>query len=398
MPARPTSVSQLVVRRTTALLGKAGGQPVRVSRVEPAALGWSAAFGEYPWLARLRLSGWPGGTSVIVKTQRPADHWRGSDTTIRERAALRLLERVGCQSAPRLVAVDDELGFVVLEDLGPGPAVEDVLLGADRETAVQAFLAHAAALAEMHAATVGYADWFYAQFDETEVDGTDVDANLDRVCVQVMPFRQRWARLRSLTDARPELPNADKAEPDIGRMLSWLDGAGPLLALSNGDFMPQNSRTGALGVRLLDFEGAAFQHALLDAAHLRIPYAAAPAWGRLPSDVVRSGERTYRTRLAQVRPQAADDHIYEQGMAAATATWAVNRLTRLARLEERDRPHPLGFSKRGQMLDLLQTAIDSCTAARTLPGLRGWFEGVALNLRRRWPELPDQQDYYPAFR
>ncbi|MBA3528910.1 MAG: hypothetical protein H0T91_06320 [Propionibacteriaceae bacterium] len=361
--------------------------------MEPAALGWSAALGDYPWLARLQLSGWSEGTSVIVKTQRPADHWRGSDTTIRERAALRLLERVGLRSAPRLVAADEELGFVVLEDLGAGPALEDVLLGADREAAVQAFLAHAAALAEMQAATMGCSDLFYAQ-----LDGTEVDANLDRVCVQVMPFRQRWARLRSLTDARPELPNADKAEPDIGRMLSWLDGAGPLLALSNGDFMPQNSRLGALGVRLLDFEGAAFQHALLDATHLRIPYAAAPAWGRLPSDVVRSGEQTYRTRLAQVCPQVAADHIYEQGMAAATAAWAVNRLTRLARLEERDKPHPLGFSKRGQMLDLLQTAIDSCTGARTLPGLRGWFEGVALKLRRRWPEVPEQQDYYPAFR
>jgi len=213
----------------------------------------------------------------------------------------------------------------------------------------------------------------------------------------VMPFRERWRRLRALTDARPELPAAARAEDDIERIWRWLDGAGDLLALSNGDFMPQNSRLLGGAVRLLDFEGAVFQHVLLDAAQLRVPYSAAPAWSRLPPEVSRLAEQAYRERLSYWCPRIGDDQVFAEGMAAATAAWAVNRLTRLERLEERDRPHPLGYSRRGQMLDLLQTTIDSCAAANTLPDLRAWFEGVSDVLRRRWPEVADAQPCYRAF-
>jgi aminoglycoside/choline kinase family phosphotransferase len=328
---------------------------------------------------------------VIVKTQRPDDHWRGTDTTVRERAALEFLAERNCDAAPQLLVRDDRLGIVVLEDLGAGPAVEDVLVGTDPDAARSAVLAHATALARMQAATVGQPDAFYRRLE-------GVDRRLDRVCVQVMPFQQRWGRLKALAGVRPELPDVGPAEPDIESILSWLDQAGSMLALSNGDFMPQNSKLADGRVRLLDFEGATFQHALLDAAHLRIPYAAAPAWSRLPAEVSARAEQAYRAELVGACPEVGDDESYQRGIAASAAAWSVNRLTRLAGLEERDRPHPLGYSRRGQMLDLLQTAIDACRAADTLPGLRGWFEATLEALRRRWPGLPDQQAVYPAFR
>jgi hypothetical protein len=387
---------------------------VTVDSVTPAAQGWSGSQDGYPWLARLSLSGWSGGPTVVVKTQRPADHWRRSDTTVREQAALTFLGDRGCTVAPRLLAVDGQLGFVVLEDLGRGHSVEDALVGADPAVARRALLGHAYALAEMQAASVGGSEDFYARVNDPGI----VSAH-DRVSVQVMAFHRRWARLRKVVAACAFLPTPDRAEAEVADIIGWLDGAGPLLALSNGDFMPQNSRlcasagygsvgsgsvgSGSVGsgasVRLLDFEGATFQHALLDAAQLRIPYAAAPVWGTLPHDVATEAERVYRDRLGLTCPLVQDDAVFQTGMATAIAAWSVVRLTRLAEVDQRPtRTEAFGWRETGQLTHLLHAAVAAATSAGCLPNLRSWLGGVAYALERRWADLPQREPYYPAFR
>ena len=212
MPSQRTSVSPEVERRAADLLGGISGTDVRVTARQPVAQGWSATGQDFPWLARLRLEDWPSAPSVVVKTQRPHDHWRGTDTIMRERAALLLLQQLGCTVAPRLLAAEHDVGFVVLEDLGAGPAVEDVLVGDDRPAAIRAYLAHALALADLQSATVGHADSFYERLPAS------VDPALDRVSVQVMPLRERWGRLRGLIAARTRrLPAPAKDDPTIRR-------------------------------------------------------------------------------------------------------------------------------------------------------------------------------------
>jgi hypothetical protein len=49
------------------------------------------------------------------------------ETTSRERAALAFLEELGSDAGPRVLAHDDALGFVVLEDLGNGFALLDTI-------------------------------------------------------------------------------------------------------------------------------------------------------------------------------------------------------------------------------------------------------------------------------
>ncbi|HET9872203.1 MAG TPA: hypothetical protein VFP89_06355 [Propionibacteriaceae bacterium] len=391
MGARPTSVSATVIDRAAALLSS-DGSAVRVERVEPAAEGFSPSLSSYPWLARLVLAGWDDGRTVIVKTQRPADHWRGTDTTLREHAALDLLAELSCPVAPRLVAIDDELGLVLLEDLGRGPAVEDILVGSDRGAAVRAVLGHARALATMQAATAGQVERFYGRV------GHGLTSADDRVCVQVMPFRRRWERLRAAV-AATGLPAVDECAPDAVAMFDWLDQAGSLLALTNGDFMPQNSRVASSGVRLLDFEGAGFQHLLLDAVHLRVPFAAAPCWSRLPRDVADLAERTYRSALLPAFPSMADDRNYQTGVAMATAAWGVVRLTRLPDVQESGhRLEPTGWTERGQLLQLMVTAAESAAASKVLPRFRGWLEAAVATLERRWSTAGGGEPYYPAFR
>jgi hypothetical protein len=109
-------------------------------------------------------------------------------------------------------------------------------------------------------------------------------------------------------------------------------------------------------------------------------------------------EAAYRAEFAPACPAVLDQRPYSIGMAAATAAWAVTRLVRLPRLVAQDPPHPMGFSRRGQLVDTMQSAIDAAEQAGSLPALHVWLEQAVAALRRIWPGLPATQDVYPAFR
>jgi hypothetical protein len=83
-------------------------------------------------------------------------------------------------------------------------------------------------------------------------------------------------------------------------------------------------------------------------------------------------------------------------MAAAVGAWTIIRLVRVPKLMAEDTPHPMGFSRRGQLLDTLRVGADA--TAEVLPRLSAWFAAAEDELRRRWPGLPAAQDMYPAYR
>lgn len=151
--------------------------------------------------------------------------------------SLELLTEWGCGVGPRLLGVDDQLHVILLEDLGSGPAVEDLLVDRDRSAAIGALHDHARTLATLQSASLGHADVFYQRLEANGLARAQ-----DRGVVQIMPFSQRWQGLRAIVDARPYLPSPARAERDIERILNWLENPGPFLTLSNGDFKPQNSR------------------------------------------------------------------------------------------------------------------------------------------------------------
>jgi hypothetical protein len=395
MGSDPAAIPAGVLRDVCAALGSAVGGSVAISSATAITEGWSARFGAYPWIARCAVDGPPrwGVTSVIVKTRRPDDHWRAGDTTSRERAALTFLDEIGADAGPRILAHDDALGFVVLEDLGCGSALEDLLVDDDPAAATAGFVALAEAVGRMHASTWGRQDVFHAH-----LRGAGVNPQRDRVSLANLPLSECWSTLRDLATGRDGLPDTTAAGRDLDDVLAWMAEPGPMLVLSNGDLAPQNCRLRGGSARLLDFEGAKFQHALLDAAHLRLPFYGGPCWSRIPAEVGELGEAAYRKEFAKACPSVLAEETYAAGIAAATAAWAVTRLVRLPKLLTGDEPHPMGFSRRGQLLDTIQVAVDASADAGTLRSLRAWFEEVIATLRRRWPHLPAAQQVYPAFR
>ncbi|GIG68720.1 hypothetical protein [Phytomonospora endophytica] len=348
--------------------------PVRVTAAEPLTgrdVGgrWSE---DHAHLWRVRLDGPPG--TAVVKTHR-GDDLSASTYLRNEAAALAFLSRVGGGHGPNLLGATADL--VVMEDLGAGTSLDLLLLGDDPDAAADGLRAFALALGRMHADTVGRDGEYYA------IRG-DGDPSFDRTSLARHRLPESWRKLNVHLGDLPR-PGAD-AEADWSRVMAALADPGERLAFSNGDACPQNCRIGADGrVRLLDFDGAAFRHTALDLASLLLPFPACACWSTLPADVTADVVAAYR--------EVFDADEFD--MAVGCAAWVVLRAVRLPRLDAAVVPHPMGFRRRGQLLD--QLAVAAGPVGAPLPGLAAWFGELEGALRQRWGVWGGEGGY-PAFR
>jgi len=151
------------------------------------------------------------------------------------------------------------------------------------------------------------------------------------------------------------------------------------------------------GLRFLDFEHACFRHALLDVAAVRFPFPACPCWSRLPEEVGQRAEEAYRKEMARSCPAVLDQAGYAHRLTAACAAWTMVRMVRLPKLEKADAPQPMGFSRRGQLLDTITTTVNCSQQSHSLLSLASWLASVSEALHARWPHLTSAQPFYPAF-
>jgi len=255
-------------------------------------------------------------------------------------------------------------------------------------------VAFAGALGRMHATTAGHAAAYY------QLRGRlgPVDLAGDRISILGNDIARSWGQLREIVADRPYLPPPNNVGSDVDALLRVLSEPGPYLALSNGDTCPANCRMSAGGARFIDFEHAAFRHALLDAAALRFPFPACGCWSRLPEAISRRAEDAYRHEVARSCPTILDQASYAHGLTAACAAWTIVRMVRLPKLDNADEPHPMGFSRRGQLLDTIGATVSCAHQSGSLRSLAAWLVAVSEALRARWPPITSAQPVYPAFR
>ncbi len=376
------------------LLSARAGTQVDVVATEPVDDHWSAAFGGTPWVVRCQLAGGSGAVpaSVVAKARRPAGTLRSAPEQLRnERAALELLTRLDSRIAPRFLAGDDRAGIVVMEDLGRAVSLEDLLVGSDPKAAERGLEAFARAVARLHLTTAGHANDFY----DLRARLGPVDPSFDRVSILGLSIATMWDRLEDVVSERSHLPPPGTARPDVDNLIAVLAEPGRHLMLSNGDQCPSNCRIDGDTARLMDFEHAAVRHAALDVSAFRFPFPACGCWSRFPVAVRRRTEEAYRAELAGGGyPRGTPP----RALAAACAAWAIVRTVRLPRLEEREALHPLRFSRRGQLLSTLDTAVSTLVEAAAFPELAAWLADVLDALGAVWPDAHPDQDVYPAFR
>ena len=352
-----------------AVIAEAFGTGVRVTRIEELAHLRGAV---------VRVTFHPAvegvGRTVVVK-RRDADSEVGAFAATNlatEEAALRLLALHQSDVAPRLVAGGADAGYLVMTDVGT--TIEAALFGDDLSAAEAALIGLAAATARLH----------LVEFDPTAFAGLDTWTIANR--------EHRWDALVGECAERglPLAPTAAVAEREA--LVQELRSPGPI-ALVHGDLGPNNAVVDSGGTyRLVDFEGAGYQHIGLDAAMLRFPFAWYGRWAPLAPSVQARVEKAYRTELGWPATQVDD------AIAVGSMAMALLRLERLPRIADRTQAAAVALRRRSQMVATIDTAVEANEAVSRFPELVRWLRALSQEMRVRWSEARQTLPTYPALR
>jgi len=357
--------------RLEALLAQALGQRVIILGVERPG----------PWaVMACRLDTAPG--SVIVKwlsEDRPI--WRADPRQMADEcAALEFLSVLAFPHAPRLIVADPANGVVIMQDLGSRTSLADRLRRCGVDESADALRAFAGALGALGAATAG--------------KSAAHDVIRDRLGPRLRRAEglgEGWPPLRAQLESLGH-PLTTAAERDLAWANQTLVNPGAFRVLTNGD--PESNNflldPNGTGGDLIDFEFAAYRHALTCAVGFHVP---GPAWITVTHPLGAEMEATYRRALSAAIPQAADDHMFGAGLAAACLGLACVRMERFATLDAR----PAGEASRVQMISTLEAAVGVAHARGVLIDAAGWMDGLAQWLRRRWPDADVDLGGYAAY-
>lgn len=364
---------------------------------------------------RCLLDGIGAPESVIIKSMRGTDRpdydpsARDPESSVarlaREYAGARLLSGCARTLAPCVHAIDVRHGYLMLEDLGTGGNLAQVLLNPDvsPDQATATLRQYAEALAEQHAATLGrQADYAVIMAEVSEDPGVIAAAvrpvthgSADWLAADVPAFADVCAQLGIGQDTRA-------LRDECEAIADSLDHAGAWLAWSSGDSCPDNHILTPTGLRFLDFEGGAYRHALLDLAYLHLPFPTCWAVKRLPEAAVAQAMTAYRARLAQDHPALARDDSLDRSLARVCAFWALRTLNllrdkqfHLSAVLEADAVWGRATLRQRHVLRL-NNAAALCMQQGVLPALSVAMLDLAAALRMRWGE-PADMPLYPAF-
>jgi hypothetical protein len=367
-----------VLARVAELLTQAWGGPVR-ARDADLLKSWSRTD-----VLRLRLDG-PAGRPRTVIVKRSKDEHRGLD----EHAALTLLTDAGraAGTVPRVVAADAGLRILVLDDVGEGPTVEQLLLAVDGHDAGAAVVEVARAVGRLHAASAELA--------------AEYDARRARLAPRTETPQAHAAR--ALHDDRTALatwlgaldvPEPAPLERTLHAMAERLADPGPWRLLTHGDVAPANAVRTPSGVVLVDFEYAGVRHALTDTLcwTLSCPF---------PLDLAVRADVAYRAEARRTLPMLDD----------AEATGAARMLVVGARtldllrwlppsLLQRDRAWAPGMTSRQAILWHLERtlAIADADGPDLLEPLVPTLRLLSVRLSARWATEREALVTWPALR
>jgi hypothetical protein len=277
----------------------------------------------------------------------------------------------------------------VLEDLGDGPCLADLLQGSDPAQAHAGLVTYAAGLGRMHAATVGRAHEYVAA----------------RAGLGLPPTADRSATADWFLGSRPHYRETceglgvawgEEVDRELDGIGAIIGEPGPFLAFTPGDTCPDNHRLAGDRIRFFDFEFCGFQHALLDAAYLWLPFPTCWCVNRLPPGLVRELTEAYRAELARGCP-AANGADFERAALLARAFWTVTRVgDRLAKTLDEDERWGTATLRQRHLLRL-ETFIEGADDVGDLPALADVARDLLARLRQRWGDAA-QMPLYPAFR
>lgn len=322
---------------------------------------------------------------VVVKATNQPD---GDMRT--ERAGLELLAETPelRQLGPVLYAASGDERLLVLEDVGGGPTLSQ-LLRSKPAWAREALIESMTALAAVHAYTRGLAGRFARLRDRSGGPGAPGPE----------PFP---TGIRELTDPlaaayqalgwEPDLPTAELRE-----ISARMQPPEPERCLTFFDQCPPNRIVTDRRLRIVDLEMVGFRHPLLDGAYPLLGHLTCMDGQRFPAELAAELLATYRTGLAAGYPELVDDARFGPDLAAACAVWLVRFLRSLPDALVRDRV--VGFRlvrSRQRLLAVLDAFLGAAGSLGALPRLAGVCRRIRDRLATDWAGQVEPLPYFPV--
>lgn len=322
-----------------------------------------------------------GITSVILKQIREEPERGFSDWA--SLSYLAGLAKAG-GLVPRFLGGDPVNRFFLMEDLGEGISLEEILRGGDRPRLLAALRDLAVQMARLHVATLDGEDSFKSvrsRFPDGDALGRAKEA-------------ESWVRGRDKILAWFEALGC-RPPVGFGDSLAFIADcyveAEGFLAFTHGDPAPSNNHFNDGGARLLDFEYGGFRHALYDIT----------AWNvlcPLPRDLVGEMRRCFRDELARSFPAARDELRFAEAWACLCAyrAWAI--LTWIPPdVIHTNRPWATNWGMREAIFVAL-SRMEECAAGISELVPSGEGAGMLLKaLRQHWSAFGDVEDLLPRW-
>jgi hypothetical protein len=347
----------------------------------------------------------PGGEkSVIVKRVTSVvfnqpDSSGESQRFLNEWACLEFLGALPGEPGygPRLLGSDRSHSLLILEDLGQNRSVEDVLLGVERESARRALGGIGGLLGKMQSAAFGREEEFLAAQSRLGTESPRSDSTVDQ--------RTRIQTFEQCLDAfsvRPALGFWDS----LHRVETLIHDSDLFRTFIHADAGPHNFLIADQDVRLLDFEFGTFHHGMSDVVGARLGFPQADNAHSVPEQDARALEHAYRQEIVTVLPEAADDGIFNEALAAASAHWALNRWagrwrtyfeTSMREPEKAASTESLADDRitRARAFTPYQSFIDTAQTLGLFLPIAETLHSYTLALKQTWPDL-DTMPVYPA--
>lgn len=302
--------------------------------------------------------------------------------------------------APQFYWGDRATGLFIMEDLGSGLRLDQFLLGNDPAAAELALIEFAAIHGRLHAMTIGMNEEFLRIREALGPSRMETDY-----------YDYTWLASTLYDTAKLVGVNpARGVDVELAALATALRHPGPFLAFNQGDSCPDNclyvgsapsneTKTGVqTDLRLLDFEGGMFRHALVEGVYGRMHFPTCWCVYRLPEQIPLRMEAVYRTELVKGCPAASDDRLFYNAVVEACTLWMLDwyREFPLPALLEKDRMIVTStvrqrFLVRSDILARVTEEIGHMEA------ISATIRAIATKLRTLWPEA-DVLPLYPAFR
>ncbi|MGH9170791.1 MAG: phosphotransferase [Acidimicrobiales bacterium] len=310
-----------------------------------------------------------------------------------ELAALQFLATFHPPIAPAVLSSDVEARVIALEDLGESPSLSDILLWSDAGTAATAMVDFARLIGRLHRESSGRVEEYYA----IRQGLGPVDRQRDRYFIRRRDVRGCLADVIG-ESMRHGLPApGGRVSDEFEEILAFLAEPGDCLAFTTGDPCPDNVVVREGVAQLVDYEVAAFRHALLDAAYFVLPLPNCWCWRRFPEPVLDGMLAAYRAEISPVMPSVSEDASFDAGLSRCSAAWLVFHLaSRLPFVVESNRSFDL-FNERERLITMLRNFARLPATPAVTPYVGEWLGRLGERFEAMWPSEAATVQLYPAF-